>query len=256
MTTNYAAATYLESDDLQFIDLVFLILKEWKIWMLSMIISVSIAFAYTKIAMPKYRGWMTFITPSSKSGSGSIGGYASILGVTTPGNIEDQILTISKSALIKSSITEKIKKTHPEIFTVYESEYKKKHANQAPPAYGYVDVLGFEKNFNIDKGKTGPFTITYQFKNPTIAEAIVKAYLESLKETIENLELSPERDVIKVVDRPQATPFPVAPRRNFCLLLGFSIGLMGGISIIVLKHQVEQYKKSKIKYVNQQPHIQ
>ncbi len=246
MKTHYNAQSYLQEDDIQFFDLILLIIKKWRIWVTLTLIGVMLGYAYVQTATPIYQSWMTFLTPGSR-GSGS-SGYANLLGISTPGNIDDQLMSITKSKRIKIKITDKIYKHNPDFFSEYVHKYAKRNPNKKPTIQTLSGALMFDKNFNVNKEKNGPFSITYNNKDPKLAYAVIEAYLESLLEIYEDLEISPERDIVKVLDYPQISNFTIYPRRNFSLALGGSVGMMVGLLITVVQYQIQNYKKKRTAY--------
>ncbi len=226
----------MQDDEIDLIELFKTIMAGWKIWVSTTIVAIISAFIYNIYAPPLYEASMSFFIPASNSGSSALRSYAALLGSSTPSNIEDQLLAIAESQRIRLSVTERIAQQYPEPFQVFENNYEKKQEKKLAPELRLrtfaSSVLKLEKTFNASKSKTGLFQLKYEYRDPALAKSVVETYLSNLSEIYQELELSSEREIIKVLDAPQVSSQPVKPKKALNLALALVGG--GGIGVLIV----------------------
>ena len=192
------------------------IMSGWKICLLTSIIAVGLAGTYNHVAHPTYRAWTTFFLPSSSNSS--LNGYAALLGTNVPANIQDQLLAIAESKRVQTIVCRNILKKYP---------------NAIPPPDSLIDEL--DKKLIATKSKTGLFTLSYESQDREITKAVVEEYLRSLSLIYEEMELSADREIIRILDRPQLDKLPVRPNKSINLIISLCAGFGVGILFVLNK---------------------
>lgn len=225
-----------QDDEIDLIELFKTIMAGWKIWISTTIVTLVCAVIYNIYAPPLYEASMSFFIPASNGANSALRSYAALLGSSTPANIEDQLLAIAESQRIRLSVTETISKQYPAPFQEFEKKFEETQKKKLPAELRMrtfaASVLKLEKTFHASKSKTGLFELKYEYKNPALAKSVVEAYLATLSEIYQELELSSEREIIKVLDAPQVSNLPVKPKKALNLALALVGG--GGIGVLIV----------------------
>jgi uncharacterized protein involved in exopolysaccharide biosynthesis len=226
----------MQDDEIDLIELFKTIMAGWKIWVSTTIVALISAFVYNVYAPPLYEASMSFFIPASSAGNSALRSYAALLGSSTPSNIEDQLLAIAESQRIKLTVTEKITQQYPAPFKAFEAKYEEKQKKKLDPALRirtFSDsVLKLQKTFQASKSKTGLFELKYEYTDPALAKSVIEAYLATLSDIYQELELSSEREIIKVLDEPQVSSQPVKPKKALNLALAIVAG--GGLGVLIV----------------------
>jgi uncharacterized protein involved in exopolysaccharide biosynthesis len=223
---------YPQDDEIDLIELFKTIMSGWKIWISTTLIALVSAFVYNVYAPPLYEASMTFFIPAGSAGNSALRSYAALLGSSTPSNIEDQLLAIAESQRIQHTVTETIVKHYPKPFVAFEKKQEKPIPESLKISAFASGVLKLEKTFSATKSKTGLFTLKYENTDPKVAKAVVEEYLATLSLIYEELELSSEREIIKILDAPHVSNLPVKPKKALNLALAFVGG--GGIGVLIV----------------------
>ncbi len=223
---------YPQDDEIDLIELFKTIMSSWKIWVSTTLITMISALVYNIYAPPLYEASMTFFIPASSSGNSALRSYAALLGSSTPSNIEDQLLAIAESQRIQWSVTETIVKQYPKVFVEFEKKQEKPILEALRIGSFASGVLKLEKTFSATKSKTGLFSLKYENTDPRVAKAVVEEYLATLSSIYEELELSSEREIIKVLDAPHVSNLPIKPKKALNLALAIVGG--GGIGVLIV----------------------
>lgn len=226
----------IDDDEIDLIDLFKTIMAGWKIWIVTTILAVAGAFAYNHYTPPLYEASMSFFVPTSSGASSTLRSYAALLGSDTPANIEDQLLAIAESNRIQLAVTRAVAQKYPAPFQKFEKKFEEKQKKKLAPELRIktysVAVLKLDKTFSATKSKTGLFELRYEYTDPAIAKFVIQTYLATLSEIYQELELTSEREIIKVLDEPQVSDEPVKPKKMLNLALAFVAG--GGIGVLIV----------------------
>lgn len=228
--------SYIDDDEIDLFELFRTIMAGWRVWVCTTLLALSAAFAYNTVTPKHYKASMTFFIPAGNSTSSAIRSYAALLGTSTPSNIEDQLLAIAESQRIRLSLTKDIEKEHPSPFQHFEKQQKHPIPADRKTEIFANQVLLLDKALQANKSKAGLFTLTYEYTDPVIAKRVIQLYLSTLSSIYEELELSSERDIIKVLDAPQVSIAPVKPKKALNLALAFIVG--GGIGVLIVLMRV------------------
>lgn len=202
------------------------LVSRWWILGLSVALGIGVAVVYNYTSPRLYRASMTFFLPSAQpSGPNALQTYASILGTGLPSNLEDRMVSIGHSQRVRQCIVRDIRGQFPKLAAVGPSDVG---------AYSDLPQLDLQSRLTIEKDKSGLFLLAFEHPDAAVAGAVVGAYYRSLIEVYEQLDISPERDILKVLDDVMVSPEPVKPQLNFNLGVGAISGFGVGFFLALL----------------------
>ncbi len=78
------------------------------------------------------------------------------------------------------------------------------------------------------------FKLSYQYTDPLIAKKVLLSALNNLILINENLELSNQKEILKIIDTPSLVQKPVKPNKILILVLTIMLSsLLGSIFVII-----------------------
>ena len=224
-----------EGDEVDLISQIKLLWENRKIVFLFVVVGILGALIYSTILPKEYKVKSTFLLPQSEAGGAGLGalqGYAEMLGVGTPANLDAYILSIIKSKRIQLMISDQFQDT-------FSAEIQEKKMKSSTPfsehqALTFISkkLLGLEKNISIYKDKNNLFLLSYSYKDPEIAYRVVQKYLVALRFLNQDLGIVAKKKIIIVLDKAQIPLDHYKPRRMFNLAIG--IGGMGFLSVFFI----------------------
>tara|TARA_Y100001968_G_C19403298_1_gene742212 strand:+ start:11 stop:757 length:747 start_codon:yes stop_codon:yes gene_type:complete len=238
--TNIKKTTQIDSHDHNDdeIDLIELFKTLWH--NKTIIISVTIICIFfagiISIVFPKqYKSTASFFITESDKPSNTLMGYASILGVNSPSNIESLLQNVLDSYSIKLNIAKQFESD----FKNSINEYIQKNPNHNTQEYilDYIihSKLQLHKNFNFSIDKNNLFQLSYISNNKTLSQKILNTYLSQIIAYNESLELSAEKDLITIIDPPKIPLKKHTPNTILNLLLGLILGFFSSSFFILIK---------------------
>ncbi len=224
------------------IDLIDLFKTSWsykKGIIITTIVCVLIAGIYSKVAPKEYKARTSFFMTSSDQPSSSLMGYASMLGVSTPSNLESLIKNVLESESIKITVSQKFKRYYLKKIQTAIKENKLPNEDRHITSF-IIEQLKLHKKFSFSVNKNNLFELTYHAKDPELTKQILDTYLEQIIQYNYNLELSSEKKIITVIDSPQIPLEPFKPNLKLNIVLAFILGLFSSSIFILIKHSIRK----------------
>jgi uncharacterized protein involved in exopolysaccharide biosynthesis len=232
----------ITDDEIDLIELFKTLWSQKKLIITITSVCILITGIYSIVAPKEYKAQTSFfMTSSNNNASRSLMGYASILGINTPSNIESLIKNILKSNSIKTTVAHAFR-THydQKIQTAIQN-------NKLPNKKRYINnyILGhlkLHKQFNFSVNKTHLFELTYYATDPQLTKKVLDTYLDQIIQYNYNLELSAEKNIITIVDPPQVPLGPFKPKLKLNILLASILGLFSSSIFIIVRHAIKHTK--------------
>ena len=228
----------IDDDEIDLVDLFRLLWSKKNAIIMVTTIFVILAGIYSIFSPKEYKAEASFFITSSNKPSGSLMGYASILGINTPSDIESLIKNILDSYSIKATIATTFKEYFKE--DIQKNILRKTLKNE--PAYIESFVIGqlnLHKNFSFSVTKSNLFELTYSSTDKTLTKKVLDAYITQIVQYNKSLELSAERNIITIVDAPRIPLNEFKPNIKFNLILGFMLGGFLSSLAIIIRHAIK-----------------
>jgi uncharacterized protein involved in exopolysaccharide biosynthesis len=184
---------------------------------------VVLSIIYSVKASKSYKAYVSFFVNSSSSSS--LMGYASMLGVGMPSNMENLIKNILHSDSIKIQVANKL-----------ESRFKEElddaiKSNRIKDTYEHrtefvLANLNFHSKLRISINKNHLFVITYISTDPKLCKDVLDLYVFYIQKFNESLGLSSKRNLMTIVDSPREPLLHFRPRKRFNVIFSFFISLL------------------------------
>lgn len=229
-----AKMQYDEIDEIDLVELVQLIWSKWRVGVGTSVIACMLALVYVTFTPSIYQSWATFFIPSEEASV--LTKYASFLGASETGSLEDKVIAIFESERLKISISERVYQVYPELFQekLKKIELKNKRTLTSPEIMSMVkETLDFRKQLHISKDKSGLFKLYYKNKMPKLSLLIVNASLEEVSKIYNELEIGAKKRIVTVLDVPTLIERPVHPKRALTVILSVLIGGFLGICFAI-----------------------
>jgi uncharacterized protein involved in exopolysaccharide biosynthesis len=235
--------SFIDDDEIDLVEL-FKTLWENK----KTIIATALLFAITtgiiSFMLPKqYKSTASFFITESDKPSNSLMGYAAMLGVSTPGNIESLINNVLESYSIKVNIAEKYHQNFDDAI----KEYKASAKYPITPAHVnnfIIKRLKLDTNFSFSINKNSLFELKYISEDKIQSKLILDHYLNNIIEYNKSLELSAEKNIITIVDPPQPPLYKFKPNIKLNIIIG---GILGGfLSVIFVTIRSYLFRNNKL----------
>ena len=213
------------------------------------IIATALLFAITagiiSFMLPKqYKSTASFFITESDKPSSSLMGYAAMLGVSTPGNIESLIKNVLDSYSIKVNIAKKYHQDFDDAIKEYKASAKHPITHAHINNFIIKSQLKLDKNFSFSVNKNNLFKLNYISEDKVQSKTILEHYLNKIIEYNERLELSAEKNIITIVDPPQIPLYKFKPNIKLNIVIG---GILGGLlSVIFVFIKPFLFKNNKL----------
>ena len=199
------------------------------------IIATALLFAITtgiiSFMLPKqYKSTASFFITESDKPSNSLMGYAAMLGVSTPGNIESLIKNVLDSYSIKVNIAEKYHQDFDEAIKEYKASEKPPITPAHINDFIIKEQLKLDKNFSFSVNKNNLFELNYISQDKIQSKTVLELYLNNIIEYNESLDLSAEKNIITIVDPPQIPLKKFKPKVKLNIIIG---GILGGFLSVI-----------------------
>ena len=180
-----------------------------------------------------YKSEATFFIRSNSS-SGSVSGYAAILGIGTPSNISSLINTVLNSYSIKRKIA---KLYQPRFQSTINSAIQNNTLKNQPEYIEsfIIGSLNLGTNFSFSSDQNNLVKLTYISTDKTLTRDILNTYLDLIIEYNKDLELSAEKNIITIVDEPRIPFSPFAPNHKKNIILGFILGIISSSGYVLIR---------------------
>lgn len=195
---------------------------------------IILAGIHTKLTPYEYKSETTFFMASSEQAPQGIMGYAAMLGVGTPSNIEGLIKNVLGSYSIKANIAKHYE--HHFKTKIATAINEKKLKNSPPYIESFIiGTLKLNKKFTFSVDKNNLFKLTYSSTDKTLSRDILNTYLDLIVEYNKNLELSAEKNIITIIDAPRIPLAPFKPNLKLNVILGFILGLFSSCIYVLVR---------------------
>ena len=230
-------SSFDDDDEIDLIEIIKLLWQKKTIIILTTFIILLLTGIYSLQTEKEYRATASFFITESEKPSNALMGYASMLGVDSPSNIESLLQNVLNSYSIKLNIAKQFETD----FENSTNEYIQKNPNNNTQEYilDYIihSKLQLHKNFNFSINKNNLFQLSYISNNKTLSQKILNAYLNQIIAYNESLELSAEKNLITIIDPPKIPLEKHSPKIKFNLLLGFTLGFLSSSFFTLFKAQ-------------------
>jgi LPS O-antigen subunit length determinant protein (WzzB/FepE family) len=197
------------------------------------ILGVIFSIVYILISPSIYRSSATFFVPEEEIGD--LSKYASFLGGSTSGNLEERVKSIFESYRLKLAITNFIYPEYEELINEQKDLLTRDEKIKFLMKY-----LDFKNNFKLSKDKSGLFEVSCENTNASISLKIVQSSLIEVERIFHVMEFGSKKAIFKHMDFPLLIEEPVAPRKILILIIGPFIGVLLGIFSLFFKDIISQ----------------
>jgi uncharacterized protein involved in exopolysaccharide biosynthesis len=233
----------INDDEIDLIDLFKTLWSHKKGIIITTAVCVLIAGIYSKVAPKEYKARTSFFMTSSDQPSSSLMGYAAMLGVGSPSNIESLIKNVLESESIKITVSQKFKPYYINKIQTAIKKNKLRNKDQHINSF-IIGQLKLRKNFSFSVNKNNLFELTYHAKDPKLTKQILDTYLDQIIQYNYNLELSAEKNIITVIDSPQIPLGPFKPNLKLNIVLAFILGLFSSSIFVLIKHSIKKENRN------------
>lgn len=235
-----ATTPTLDDDNIDLIALFKTLWQHKKQIILITLCSAALALVYSLVSPQEYKAETSFFLSSSDKPSGALMGYASMLGMDTPSNIESLLKSVLDSYSIKAALADAFKDNFKHDIETALSKQSLNHDPAHITAF-IIDALKLKKAFTYKTNKDGLFTLSYSSTNKERCKVLLDTALELIIAYNETLELSAEKNIITVVDPPRLPLESYKPKILLNLLLGLVLGGFSSVVFVFVKSGLKQY---------------
>ena len=229
----------INDDEIDLIDLFKTLWSYKKSIIITTLTCVLVAGIYSKVTPKEYKARTSFFMTSNDQPSSSLMGYAAMLGVSSPSNIESLIKNVLESASIKITVSQKFKPYYLKKIQTAIKKNKLRNEDRHIESF-IIGQLKLHKNFSFSVNKNNLFELTYHAKNPKLTKQVLDTYLDQIIQYNYNLELSAEKNIITVIDAPQIPLKPFKPNLKLNVALAFILGLFSSSIFVLIKHSIKK----------------
>jgi uncharacterized protein involved in exopolysaccharide biosynthesis len=215
-------------DEINLIDYLKTILSYKLFLFIFITLSTLLCMAYNHYSTPIYSTHTVFFINSDDNSSQ--GGLMSKVSFFTGGSnssISNYLIALINSKRIKVSLSENLKL----------KRFKNKNTNEI------ISELKLYKKVKIRKDAYEVYTLSYENTDPKLAYEVIQEYLRLIPQLNVELDLSPKKDIITILDSPFIPKYPFKPRKLMNLVASTILSFSFGILFIFLH---AGFKKSKL----------
>ena len=189
-------------------------------------IFVCISIVYALLAPKEYKATASFFIASENASVSGLSGYASMLGIaSSSSNLEGLIISVLDSNSIKQNIVQNYKQRYKNDIELFLKKQKTLSTNADALVESFlISKIGLKANFSHKTNKNGLFTLSFVSTEKELTVSILNDYLTNIIEYNENLEISAERNIIKIIDPPQLPLGPFKPNKKSIVAIGLILG--------------------------------
>jgi hypothetical protein len=164
----------------------------------------------------KYTSSASFFVFSENGKTSGLGGYASLLGVSLPSDFNTYIEPLFKSKRLEHRVFLILSRQYPQLIP--------------DPKTGKAKLRFIPPTIKMDD-KTRVFTVTSTYSSPAFAQLVLQTYINEINTLNLELELSPKKEIITVLDAPSLPKHPTSPKPARNLVVGVILGAFVGVLI-------------------------
>ncbi len=231
-------------DEIDLIEIIKLLWQKKSIIILTTFIILVLTGIYSVQTEKEYRATASFFITESEKPSNALMGYASMLGVDSPSNIESLLQNVLDSYSIKLNIAKQFETDFENSINEYIQKKPNRNTQEHILDYIISSKLKLHENFNFSINKNNLFELSYISNNKNYTTMILNAYLDQIIAYNESLELSTEKNIITIVDPPRTPLKKHKPNIILNLVLSFIMGCFASSLFIIIKHSILNQNKT------------
>jgi uncharacterized protein involved in exopolysaccharide biosynthesis len=222
------------------IDLIILIKTIWKykiLYFAIIIICIALFTTYSFQQPSMYQSTATLLIISQESDP--LSKYTSMLGIDSPKNIDNVLLTILNSQTLQNNVAEALIPLFKSKIAIKINENKLYNKLEYKKVF-VIETLQLKKNFNIIADTSNALKLSYHHPDPQTAMIILNEYIQQLNTMLYSLELSHSKEFYKVIDAPNLPIIEMNKNllKNILLSGIFGFALSSLILIIKLRNKI------------------
>tara|TARA_A100001015_G_scaffold282860_1_gene347566 strand:- start:1141 stop:1890 length:750 start_codon:yes stop_codon:yes gene_type:complete len=227
----------LDDDEIDLIELAKTLWTHKRIVWIATLVLILLSVIYSLVSTKQYKSEATFFISSSEKPTGSLMGYASMLGVDTPSNIESLIKNVLESYSIKVAVAHNYADTFSDTI---EHAIAQGHIPNEPAYINnfLISTLKLGTNFSFSVDKNHLFRLTYISDQPKRAQDVLDHYIKNIIHYNESLNISAEKDIITVVDPARIPLAPFKPKLRLNLIMSSILGIFLSSLFVLIRHSI------------------
>jgi uncharacterized protein involved in exopolysaccharide biosynthesis len=245
MSQQDLATQQLYDDEIDLVELFLTLLRYWKLITIIVIISTLLSVYYALGTTKIYKASAVFYTPKTSQASPSLGMLSSIGLGSIIGNADESIVLelINSDRMAKNIVNhfdfQKILAT-----TDGKKSEKKERisAEMEKMKQAFAALIYVKGNLVANKNKSSFITLSFDDPNPELAAKVVNFAIKNLDVINEELEISAEKPMVKVVDAAESPLYPYKPNRKMIVIISI---ISSGIFSVFLAFLLEFVKNLK-----------
>lgn len=190
---------------------------------------------FTKQIPKQYRATTTFfIKQDQGQAGGAFGAYSQLFGGRKSDNMSNYIYMLAKSRRMQGLIV-------LDLTPQFKSELDKAIKNgkiedtfESKQQYLIHGLLKLPEALTLNQSDTGEFIASFQNENPDILPIVLNCFVKKIADLNRELDLSPQRELITILDTPLTPKSPSYPNMKLNLMMAFVIGNFFAILFILL----------------------
>jgi uncharacterized protein involved in exopolysaccharide biosynthesis len=201
-----------------FEQVIIVLIKWWWLLVAVLTLSISLGFAYIKMADKQYTVRTVFFIPGSPRNS-FLNYSALINGSGATDDIRPYIDSIVKSRRMQIAIGKSLQPQFPthSIEVLLSKDLK----------------LSKKLRLSSDQ-KTGIFILNYTHTTPKTAALVITSCLANLNQINRELEVSPKTKIMTIIDYPEIPKYPSWPNYRRVIVIAFLSGIFLGVTLVFL----------------------
>lgn len=237
-STTSIAHNHINDDEIDLIEIFKTLWKSKRLIIAITFIFILFSLIYALMAPKQYKATASFFIASENASMSQLSGYASLLGVSSSSNMEGLIISVINSKSIKQKIAQNYKQRYKNDIDIFLNKQKTLGANVDALVESFIikKKLGLKDNFSHNTNKNGLITLSFVSTEKDLTVLILNDYLDNIIEYNENLELSAEKNIIKIIDAPQLPIFPYKPNKKIIVIVGFILGGFCSVAFVLLRN--------------------
>ena len=236
-STTSIAHNHINDDEIDLIEIFKTLWKSKRLIIAITFIFILFSLIYALMAPKQYKATASFFIASENASMSQLSGYASLLGVSSSSNMEGLIISVINSKSIKQKIAQNYKQRYKNDIDIFLKNQKHLGSNVDALVESFlISVIGLKDNFSHNTNKNGLITLSFVSTEKDLTVLILNDYLDNIIEYNENLELSAEKNIIKIIDAPQLPIFPYKPNKKIIVIVGFILGGFCSVAFVLLRN--------------------
>ena len=223
-----------EKNEVDLFELIGVLWRNKKVIFLITLLFSIFSITYSLLSPKQYKATASFFITSSDKPSGALSGYAAILGVNTPSNIENLVKNVLNSYSIKETIAQKFQPSYETLINQHISSNKLKNIPSHITNF-VINELKLEEHLSFSVNKDNLFQLTYIASNKNLSKDVLDEYLSQILYYNSKLTLSAEKNIITIIDYPRVPIQHFKPNILLNIVLSLFLGIFISCTSILIK---------------------